>query len=63
MKVDATTLPIAAAERSTFAIWSDLVKARLTFLVLLTTLGALGGAGIYWVARPKTPATEPIRAG
>ncbi len=32
-------------------------------LVLLTTLGALGGAGIYWVARPKAPATEPVRAG
>jgi protoheme IX farnesyltransferase len=40
MKTGATTaMPAAAAtERSTFAIWSDLVKARLTFLVLLTTL-------------------------
>ena len=44
MKVEATaTIPSAAAsERSAFAIWSDLVKARLTFLVLLTTL-----AGFY----------------
>jgi hypothetical protein len=32
-------------------------------LVLLTTLGALGGAAIYGVARPKTPSAEPIRAG
>jgi len=31
-------------------------------LVLLTTLGALGGAAIYGVARPKTPSAEPIRA-
>ena len=44
MKVDATaTIPsAAAAERSAFAVWSDLVKARLTILVLLTTL-----AGFY----------------
>lgn len=42
MKADATILPEVATERSTFAIWSDLVKARLTFLVLLTTL-----AGFY----------------
>ena len=32
-------------------------------LVLLTTLGALGGAAIYGVARPKAPSVEPIRAG
>jgi len=31
-------------------------------LVLLTTLGALGGAAIYGVARPKTPSAEPIGA-
>ncbi len=37
-----TTLPADVSERSAFAIWSDLVKARLTFLVLLTTL-----AGFY----------------
>ena len=43
MKADATTLPAATvSERSAFAIWSDLVKARLTVLVLLTTL-----AGFY----------------
>jgi len=44
MKAVATTTipPIALATRSGFAIWSDLVKARLTFLVLLTTL-----AGFY----------------
>jgi heme o synthase len=42
MKTDATTIPIVTGERSAFAIWSDLVKARLTFLVLLTTL-----AGFY----------------
>lgn len=38
MKIDAATLPIVTTERSAFAVWSDLVKARLTFLVLLTTL-------------------------
>ena len=40
------------AERSAFAIWSDLVKARLTFLVLLTTLAGfyLGVEGVTdWV--------------
>jgi protoheme IX farnesyltransferase len=43
MKADATTLPAETATvRSTFAIWSDLVKMRLTVLVLLTTL-----AGFY----------------
>ena len=43
MKADATTLPaVATGARSTFAIWSDLVKMRLTVLVLLTTL-----AGFY----------------
>jgi heme o synthase len=38
MKTEATTIPVTGSERSGFAIWSDLVKARLTFLVLLTTL-------------------------
>ena len=46
MKADATTtIPAAlatAGARSAFAIWSDLVKARLTMLVVLTTL-----AGFY----------------
>ena len=43
MKADATTLPAeTVGARSTFAIWSDLVKMRLTVLVLLTTL-----AGFY----------------
>jgi protoheme IX farnesyltransferase len=42
MKTEATTIPVPASERSGFAVWSDLVKARLTFLVLLTTL-----AGFY----------------
>lgn len=44
MKIEATAgIPSAAAsERSVFAIWSDLTKARLTILVLLTTL-----AGFY----------------
>jgi protoheme IX farnesyltransferase len=43
MKADATIIPAATvSERSAFAIWSDLVKARLTVLVLLTTL-----AGFY----------------
>jgi len=42
MKSGATTLPVAAASRSVVAIWADLTKARLTFLVLLTTL-----AGFY----------------
>ena len=40
--VDAADAVVSSAPRSTFAIWSDLVKARLTFLVLLTTL-----AGFY----------------
>jgi protoheme IX farnesyltransferase len=43
MKVTATTISaVGTSERSAFAIWSDLVKARLTILVLLTTL-----AGFY----------------
>lgn len=44
MKAEAITAihVVAASGRSAFAIWSDLVKARLTFLVLLTTL-----AGFY----------------
>jgi protoheme IX farnesyltransferase len=53
MKTSATTAMAAAimSERSAFAVWSDLVKARLTFLVLLTTLtGFYVGAegGINW---------------
>ena len=32
-------------------------------LVLLTTLGALGGAAIYGLVRPKAPSAEPARAG
>ena len=40
--VTATMPAVAASDRSAFAVWSDLVKARLTFLVLLTTL-----AGFY----------------
>jgi protoheme IX farnesyltransferase len=43
MKATATTIPVVAtSERSAFAVWSDLVKMRLTILVLLTTL-----AGFY----------------
>ncbi len=43
MKATVTTIAaVATSERSAFAIWSDLVKARLTILVLLTTL-----AGFY----------------
>jgi protoheme IX farnesyltransferase len=43
MKAEATTvIPDTDRARSAFAVWSDLVKARLTFLVLLTTL-----AGFY----------------
>ena len=39
MKVSAENLAVAAvAEKSWVAVFSDLVKARLTFLVLLTTL-------------------------
>src|SRR6185436_4278271 len=50
MKATATTISaVAASERSTFAIWSDLVKARLTILVLLTTL-----AGFYAGAEGAT---------
>jgi protoheme IX farnesyltransferase len=47
MKATASSLSVAAAaEKSWFAVWSDLVKARLTFLVLLTTL-----VGFYVGAR------------
>lgn len=44
MKAEAAAVipSVATRERSAFSIWSDLVKARLTFLVLLTTL-----AGFY----------------
>jgi protoheme IX farnesyltransferase len=51
MKTSVTTaIPtVAMSERSAFAIWSDLVKARLTFLVLLTTL-----AGFYAGAENTT---------
>lgn len=43
MKIEATAaVPAEATERSAFGVWSDLVKARLTFLVVLTTL-----AGFY----------------
>src|SRR6266478_6236377 len=39
MKATAETLtPTAPAEKSWFAVYSDLAKARLTFLVLLTTM-------------------------
>ena len=41
MKATATSLssgPASAADRSAFAVLCDLIKARLTFLVLLTTL-------------------------
>src|SRR5881398_170765 len=39
MKATAQPLiPAAASEKSWFAIYADLFKARLTFLVLLTTL-------------------------
>lgn len=51
MKTEATTIPVVTSERSGFAVWSDLVKARLTFLVLLTTLAGyyLGAEnGIDW---------------
>src|SRR5690349_18817740 len=35
----AETIPVApTSEKSAFAVFSDLIKARLTFLVLLTTL-------------------------
>jgi protoheme IX farnesyltransferase len=47
MKATVSSLTVAAAaERPWFAVWSDLVKARLTFLVLLTTL-----VGFYIGAR------------
>lgn len=45
-----TTIPVITdTRRSAFAIWSDLVKARLTFLVLLTTL-----AGFYIATEGST---------
>jgi len=59
MKTSATTtIPVVAmSERSGFAIWSDLVKARLTFLVLLTTL-----AGFYAGMETGTAWTGLIHA-
>jgi len=59
MKVEATAaIPsVASSERSAFAVWSDLVKARLTVLVVLTTLAGfyagLEGA-INWVLLAHT---------
>src|SRR3954469_17825799 len=39
MKASATSIPaVASSDKSWFAVFSDLIKARLTFLVLLTTL-------------------------
>jgi hypothetical protein len=39
LKATAQTLPVVASvEKTWFAVFSDLIKARLTFLVLLTTL-------------------------
>ena len=54
MKASTQTLnEPAAVSKSHFSVWSDLVKARLTFLVLLTTLvgfyaGAVGPMN-YWL--------------
>src|SRR5437764_8053569 len=54
MKVSAPAIiePAAIVERSAFAVYSDLVKARLTALVLITTLvGFYAGSGAqmdYW---------------
>jgi protoheme IX farnesyltransferase len=52
----ATASPLSAepvAEKSLLAVWSDLIKARLTFLVLLTTLVGfymgVRGATDYWL--------------
>ena len=54
MKVSTLNETAAPAEKSGFSIWSDLVKARLTFLVLLTTLvgfyaGWAKGPMDYWL--------------
>jgi protoheme IX farnesyltransferase len=58
MKMEATTaVPADAIERSSFAVWSDLVKARLTFLVLLTTLAGFyaGAQGpVDWLLLART---------
>lgn len=53
MKVSAPTItPTAIVERSAFAVYADLVKARLTALVLITTLvgfyAGSGGQMDYW---------------
>lgn len=55
--VATTSIPSVSSERSAFAVWSDLVKARLTFLVLLTTLAGFyaGVAGaIDWILLAHT---------
>ncbi len=54
MKASTLNETAAPAEKSGFSIWSDLVKARLTFLVLLTTLvgfyaGWPTGPMDYWL--------------
>ena len=60
--VDAADTVVSSAPRSTFAIWSDLVKARLTFLVLLTTLAgfyaAVEGATDWIIPYPTTHAAR-----
>lgn len=68
MKGTAQTLsPAAAAERSWLAVYADLVKARLSFLVLLTTsvgfyLGSPGAVDFYLMFHLLT-GTAMIAAG
>jgi heme O synthase-like polyprenyltransferase len=51
VKATAQPIPAAAAvEKSRFAVFSELVKARLTLLVLITTLvGFYVGARGRWI--------------
>ena len=70
MKATATTLTnatVATAEKSWLAVYADLVKARLTFLVLLTTLVGfyLGWRGPvdYWLMLHTVLGTALVAGG
>jgi protoheme IX farnesyltransferase len=68
MKVTVQTLvPAASTEKGWVAVYSELFKARLTFLVLLTTLvgfylGALGAVD-YWLMCHTILGTALVAAG
>src|SRR5678809_1100685 len=68
MKVTAESfVPSAAIEKSWLSIYSDLIKARLTFLVLLTTLVGFyvgwRGAMDYWLMLHAVLGTALVAGG